>query len=133
MNNLTYSKQKSLITDLIPLISLFFRRHGSWLWFSKSGWDDQVTLHRPFQTDTRVDTHIHIFSECAAAFELFSKDNAEQLLGIAELDLVLRSLGQVHEHNWHLIYARTSNSKATWGSEQEPAVFLFRTNIPEWI
>merc|ERR1711892_1654714 len=32
--------------------------------------------------------------QCAAAFELFSKDNAEQLLGIAELDLVLRSLGQ---------------------------------------
>ena len=29
-----------------------------------------------------------------AAFELFTKDTADQLLGVAELDLVLRALGQ---------------------------------------
>ena len=34
------------------------------------------------------------YLECVAAFELFTKDTTDQLLGVAELDLVLRGLGQ---------------------------------------
>ena len=33
--------------------------------------------------------------ECQAAYELFTKDVSDQMLGINELDLVLRSLGHV--------------------------------------
>ena len=84
----------------------------------KAGWDLISYLSPSFQTLLRY-TPIkrpwlkteYLTSECAAAYELFSKDNAEQLLGIAELDLVLRSLGQVN-YCFHLIYGwTTSNSK----------------------
>ena len=43
------------------------------------------------------DTWLHTFFilECQAAYELFTKDVSDQMLGINELDLVLRSLGHV--------------------------------------
>ena len=37
----------------------------------------------------------NLILECQAAYELFTKDVSDQMLGINELDLVLRSLGHV--------------------------------------
>ena len=104
----------------------------------KAGWDLIGYPSASFQTLLRY-TPIKC-SECAAAFELFSKDNAEQLLGIAELDLVLRSLGQVNcvfisftgEHPIHKM-SFSSTRPFVFFLSGETAVLLFacfRTTTP---